>query len=114
MKNQISRIQREIKDLEVSISKNSGKIRDYDNKLTVFRSEYLTIIKETFHEPDRNNFFCPTCKQLLPDDNIENQIKTMESNFEDNKKSKLNDINSNGKTLKEKVQELQEVVEKRH
>ena len=112
IENQISRIQREIKDLEVSISKNSGKIRDYDNKLTVFRSEYLTIIKETFHEPDKEKFICPTCKQMLPDDNIENRIKAMESNFNADKKSKLDEINGNGKILKERAQELQEVVEK--
>ena len=112
IENQINRLKREVKDLEVSISKNSGRVRDYDNKLTVLRSEYLTIIKETFHEPDRNNFVCPTCKQILPDDNIENQIRAMESNFNLDKKSKLDEINGNGKILRERAQELQEAVEK--
>lgn len=111
IENQISRIKRENKDLEVSISKNSGKVLDYDNKLTVLRSEYLKVVKETFHEPDRDKFICPTCKQMLPEDNIENQIKAMEINFNADKKSKLDDINSNGKTLKERVEELQRAVD---
>ena len=112
IENQISRLKRENKDLEVSISKNSGKVLDYDNKRTVLRSEYLTTIKETFVKPDKDKFICPTCKQNLPDENIENQIRAMESNFTADKKSKLDDINSNGKALKERIEELQEVVEK--
>lgn len=111
IENQISRLQREHKDLEVSISKNSGRVRDYDNKLTVFRSEYLTVVKETFREPDKDKFICPTCKQMLPEDNIENQIKAMEINFNADKKSRLDDINNNGKTLKEKAEELQRIVD---
>ena len=80
-------------------------------KLADLRVEYSEIVKETFEEPERSNFICPTCKQSLPGENIEKQIQVLEINFNADKKTRLDDINKTGKDLGARVKALQTLID---
>jgi DNA repair exonuclease SbcCD ATPase subunit len=101
-----------IKNSEKSIKQNNELIDKINNKLAELRTEYSNIVKETFEAPDRDNFICPTCKQLLPDESIEKQIKTLEENFLADKMSRLENINRIGKAEAEKINDLKESIKK--
>lgn len=107
IENQISRIKREIKDSESISLNNDTMIEKFNKNLVELRAEYSEIAKTSFEEPDKNNFICPTCKQVLPEHNIEMQIKDMEINFNLDRASQLEMINQKGKTIAAKVKELQ-------
>lgn len=109
--NQISRLKREIKDLENSVNLNTERVEFINKELINLRQKYSETVKESFQEPDRNNFACPTCKQLLPDDDIENKIKVMEINFNADKKSRLDSINETGKTNAKRIETFNESIE---
>jgi len=107
IENQINRIKREIKDTEALIDKDKDIIEAKNKSLALMRTEYSTIVKSEFIEPDKSNFVCPTCKQGLPEENIENQIATLEKNFNIDKKMQLDSLNLNGKRDSTRVKELQ-------
>lgn len=112
VENQISRLERSNLQLNLSIKQDAELVEKISKKLADLRNEYSEVVKEFFEEPDRNNFICPTCKQHLPSDNIEKQIKAMEINFNADKKSRLDDINSSGKTDAARVKALNDSIEK--
>lgn len=111
IENQIDRIKRQINDAEKSIAQDEVIIEKINKNLADLRAEYSKIIKETFEEPDRGNFVCPTCKQQLPSENVEQKIKDLEFNFNANKKSRLEEINLTGKDSATKVKGLQQSIE---
>jgi len=76
IENQIERIKRQINDAEKSIAQDEILIVKLNKKLADLRAEYSEVVKETFEEPDRDNFVCPTCKQQLPSENVEQKIKS--------------------------------------
>lgn len=111
IENQIDRLKREKKDTEFSILQNLEQIEKDNKKLADLRVEYSEIVKETFEEPERSNFICPTCKQSLPGENIEKQIQVLEINFNADKKTRLDDINKTGKDLGARVKALQTLID---
>jgi hypothetical protein len=66
--------------------------------MTECRTEYKNIYSEIFKEPDRDDFVCPTCKQKLDTEDIENKIKEMLESFNKYKNNKLTDISNQGKS----------------
>ncbi|MDF2881702.1 MAG: hypothetical protein K0R54_2259 [Clostridiaceae bacterium] len=110
IENQINRNKRLIGDIQTSITQDTELIEKTNKALSDLRNKYSEVIKETFEKPDRNNFICPTCKQNLPEGDIENKIAFMENNFLIDKKSRLEDINQKGKTGALRVKELQRAI----
>lgn len=107
IENQISRLNRQIRDLETSISQDEELIKKTNDSLADLRVQYSKAVKETFEAPDRNNFVCPTCKQALPDGDIDNKISELERNFQVSIKVRLENINQQGKRGAAKVKDLQ-------
>ncbi len=81
-----------------NIAKNAEEIGRLNNEMTECRTEYKNIFNETFKEPDRDNFICPTCEQKLATEDIENKIKEMFESFNRFKNNKLTDISNQGKS----------------
>lgn len=108
----LSRMQIFAKDIRISIDQDSALIEKLNKQLADKRAEYSEVMKETFNAPDRDNFRCPTCKQKLPDDNIDKQISTMERNFLAKKNEKREEINESGKNMSARVKELQQAIER--
>lgn len=112
LESKVSRLQREVKDLELSISQDSEQIERINATLTILRSEYSEISKEVFNASDESNFICPTCNQALPSENIEKQIDVMKNNFNNDKNLRLNIINKEGRNGSKRIEELKTAIEK--
>lgn len=93
---------------EETLESNEREIERLQVEMEGLRLDYNEVFAEPFVEPDRENFVCPTCKQKLPEDNVEKQISGMLGNFKNKKLTDLGEINRQGKWRKDKVRELQE------
>ena len=78
------------------------KLKSFRKKCKLYREDYVKVFSEPFEDPDRENFVCPTCKQSLPEDDVEKQITGMLANFKSNKLKKLEEISNHGKWRKSK------------
>jgi len=94
------------------ISKNQKEIEKLQEEMQLYRDDYAKVFNEPFEEPDRENFVCPTCRQALPEDDVEKQISGMLANFKNNKLKKIDEISNQGKWRKSKVKQLNEEIEK--
>ncbi len=56
---------------------------------------------------DEHKYNCPTCKQLLPEEERENMKETLTANFNTNKAAKLKEITETGKNNGTKIAELE-------
>nr|DAM07026.1 MAG TPA: chromosome partition protein [Caudoviricetes sp.] len=92
---------------EETLESNEREIEKLQKEMEAYREDYKVVFEEPFPEPDRDNFICPTCKQKLPEDNVEKQISGLLANFKSNKLKKLEEINKQGKWRKTKAAELQ-------
>ena len=95
------------KDIEI-ITRNLDEIEKLQEEMQLYREDYVKVFSEPFEDPDRENFVCPTCKQSLPEDDVEKQITGMLANFKSNKLKKLEEISNHGKWRKAKVKQLQD------
>lgn len=81
-------------------------INTLEDDMKLLRQHYSDVLKEAFtHEIE---CVCPTCKQALPQENIEAKKEEMQRNFDEDKQKRLKAINEKGvpkkqaKVLKEK------------
>jgi len=112
LENNIERRRNIIKGNENVVNAGIDEIKRIEDNLLKFRAEYSEVVKEVFEEPDKANFICPTCKQSLPEDNIEKQIEAMELNFNADKKSKLESINRTGKRFSVNKKDFNDAIDK--
>ena len=89
--NKSDRKHKEIQEHGLKLQKDMQALRD----------KYTEIAEDIFPE---NDTFCPTCKQQLPLDEVEDHRKS----FEVNKANILNEINSKGKNMKGQLVELED------
>jgi DNA repair protein SbcC/Rad50 len=75
--------------------------------MTDLRTNWGVINATTFTVPDPDNFICPTCKRTLPEHDIESQTKEMLESFNQNKQRELTKINAEGKSLKDRKEQLE-------
>lgn len=98
---------------KTQIVTEQNSLREEWNKLNATHSE---ILKLQF-QFDESQCACPTCKQRLPEENINKQKETLRSNFEDEKKrqsllitKRLLETTAEGKKLGAEVNELDKKV----
>lgn len=101
-------LERRIKQDTEIIAKNQDEIQKLQDEMQEYRDEYKVVFEEPFNEPDRENFVCPTCKQNLPEEDVEKQISGLLANFKSNKLKRLEEISNQGKWCKVKVEQLQD------
>ncbi len=111
IENQISNYKRTIRENSSLIEHNKLNIERSEKLLAEGRLNFSEKAREVFIEPNKNNFVCPTCKQSLPEEDIENKIKIMEINFNTEKKASLNEINRKGKFEKGKLEEFKQFID---
>lgn len=77
-------------------------------KMSALRNQWQEANKEQleFHQEDT----CPTCDQLLPKARLEATREKAEANFNQMKAKKLEGINSEGKRLRSRAEELDETI----
>lgn len=100
-----TKLDESLMDINVKLSKVSSKIEILEDKkeqhkktIEDARNEFKTIAAQEFPE---DATICPTCKQSLPVDEVENH----RNKFEADKKSGLELINENGKKVKHQLEQ---------
>lgn len=105
-----------IKRDEARVMDFESEVKKLDDDIKDLRNDWDIEFRKEFVEPDKNNFVCPTCKQSLPEGEIDSQISGMRANFKHSKKKNLEDIQSKGKFRKDKKakmdKELAEVTDR--
>jgi len=96
----------ELEYLKASNDQNSKRIKDNEELMNKLRNEYIEENKKEFNH--ESECVCPTCEQDLPQD----QVLEVENKFNLNKAKKLEEINEQGKHLKEQNTSLNEDVER--
>lgn len=86
-----------------------GNIKD---EMQVLRNKWGGEKATQYTEPDDGNFICPTCKQGLPLEDIEQQKAKLKKSFEENKAKTLEEITNKGKRFAAELKNKQAQVEK--
>lgn len=94
----------DVEDIENKILRVQKNIESNTLELKELREKYREIAIQEF---DENTNICPTCKQVLPQEEIEKHIRE----FEENKAKQLEEINKVGLSLKGKNEELEKQIE---
>jgi DNA repair exonuclease SbcCD ATPase subunit len=90
----------QIDNLNRRINTDSDLIAMVNGDIQELRNDWDKKKAEMFEEPDRNEFSCPTCKQVLPTDAIDEKIADLRECFEVEKNRQLSIIQTKGKSLK--------------
>ncbi len=94
----------ELEESTLKIERLEKTIPALDERVNELRDRFKKIAEEEFNQ---DSTICPTCKQKLPDEDIEKHIKE----FEKNKKEELGLINDEGKATKQDLIKAQKELE---
>ncbi len=122
MRNTLRNLQDEYQTNSALVTRNNESVARLNAEAAALRDKWAEVNKETFQflgefSFDENECTCPTCKQRLPQDNIETLRQTLETNFNNNKAQKekqfnddkairLNDINVRGRQIMNEIAAL--------
>jgi exonuclease SbcC len=83
------------------------QVQEKEKQIDELRHEYAAAdAKELVFEPGA--FVCPSCKQSLPENDVEAKKDELTGNFNRNKLQQLTNIKSKGETLKNEITNLNE------
>ncbi len=91
----------EIKRDELRVTYFQAEIVKLEESIQELRQQWDYEFRKEFIIPDRDNFVCPTCRQPLPEGEVDSQIAGMLANYKNNKKKELEHINNTGKFKKD-------------
>lgn len=94
----------ELEENTSKISKLEKSILEVEAEIQKLRSEFKEVAATKF---DEGSTICPTCKQDLPNEDVEKLV----NEFEYDKQCKLSHINLNGKQLNEQIEIIEEELE---
>ncbi len=110
-KAEIERINRKIKNDVAEAEELQQKIKNYEDRQSKLRDEWIKINAHEFPGFGNNeDFLCPTCKQNLPESEVELKKNTMLSNFNYHKEKQLADISGQGRALNPIIDNLKQQV----
>lgn len=94
-----------ISNLELGKESDIKKLQDTKNEMKAKRVEWQSVNAQTltFNEED---FHCPACKREFESGDVDSKKEELTTNFNNNKKDKLNSISLKGKSLKEDSERL--------
>lgn len=108
-KNEIDELARELEGIDKKILDSNVAISKKNEELNLLRSEYKKI-KARELNIDESKFICPTCERDLPKENIEEQKKVMEENFNIIKASDLKDNKRQGMSVVNEIKSFEEKI----
>jgi len=97
---------------EVFVNDANKKIVELTNKNHTLRTMFAEVNGRSFDAPDLDDFVCPTCKQHLPDDDIEAKITELRESFNTNKVKELEAIRETGINNNKEIERLKESLAK--
>jgi DNA repair exonuclease SbcCD ATPase subunit len=105
-KSELSGYEGSLQTLQSNRSSLSLQITSVKSKMDAKRNEWTTVNAETFVFDD-SNCACPTCKRDYPAGDIEVTKSELKTNFEENKRKRLSEINTSGASLKAECENLE-------
>lgn len=110
-KAEIEKINRKVKNDIAEIEELQQRIKSYENKQAKLRDQWIGINAQKFPGfGGSNNFTCPTCKQTLPEDEVELKKAMMKASFNNEKEKQLSDISGQGKALNPIIENLKKQI----
>lgn len=110
MQKPVEQAEREVEIMNRTAEQNKRAISDMDVHLQQLRDQWSVINSEQFHYED--NCTCPTCKQELPEEQVEKARKTASEAFNLSKSERLSKATEQGKQLAQRKDELVEKTQK--
>lgn len=110
MQKPVQQAEHELELMNSTEKQNKQAIVNMDVQLQELREKWSVIDAEQFHYED--NCTCPTCKQSLPVDQVEEARKTALEAFNVSKSERLTKTTDEGKQLAQRKNELVEATEK--
>lgn len=110
----VNQVNQRIQSLKIQIKGKEDEIKRCDNMVNDYTAQKDTLLKKWAQinaehlEYDEHAFKCPTCKRELDVSDIEAKRAEMEKNFNDNKKRRLDQINAEGRQVKESIDNYQQ------
>jgi len=108
--------EQEVKSTENDVNYLKSQISNNENRLTQL-TDIKTKLLDKYNSENSKIFViaeiedtCPTCKQHLPIDQMDEKKASMEQNFNENKVKILNDVKSQGLKNKADIENLQTVI----
>ena len=91
---------------KVEIDNYNQKIEKLKAEQAALRETWTSVNAETFtgFDAETDNFVCPTCKQMLPSEDIEAKKANLVANFNANKEKRLAQIQADGKAINPKIE----------
>lgn len=104
----------EERDYKTKKARKDGLENDlkyYKEKILTLREQWKEISSAKF-EFNENELICPTCKQPLPEHDIEERRTHMEASFNTDKSAKLEANMAEGKKVKQMIDSIQSEIER--
>nr|WP_312577713.1 AAA family ATPase [Sedimentibacter sp.] len=103
LENDKKTIEKMLENGKENIAEKEKDIIKFEEIANALRNKFKKKFTDIFIEPDRDSFICPTCKQSLPIDDVENQIIEMKKNYENEKNLILENVKQQGKEQNHKI-----------
>ncbi|OAB34155.1 AAA family ATPase [Paenibacillus glacialis] len=108
LQSEVDRLRREIDDKQHRIKTNKRTIDSNKLESERLRAEWTEINGRVFegHDHDEN---CPTCRQALPQEQIQDAFQKAVASFNKTKSERLEQINAKGKAATEETNQLEQM-----
>lgn len=110
MQKPVQQAKHEIEMMKRTAEQNKQTIIQMDQQLKQLSDKWYSVNEEQLHYED--NCTCPTCKQELPQEQVEQARNTALESFNLNKSTRLGNITKDGKQLKQRKLDLVGTTEK--
>lgn len=107
---EIAMADHKIKGWNEEITRHEKFIQDLETENNSLRDKWNLENARKFELSD-DDIQCPTCKQLLPDDQKQNRVNDFTANFNANKSKNLKQLNDAGQNNKIKIEKFKEHIQ---
>ena len=112
LENKLRSISADIKNQEAEVASNNRAVSNNNNRINTLTADNEKLRADWTAENsrtlviDEHAFNCPTCKQLLPEGEVEEMRANFTTNFNADKAKKLETINKKGSENKAEIERL--------
>lgn len=121
---EIYRMKAQLQEKESNVSifetkqKSEKELIEYKQKQIAELNEKIEVLRDNWRKTDKLQFefdgetVCPTCRQELPDEQVEQARAEAEKQFNEEKAAKLESIVNEANSIKKRIEEINEEIEK--
>lgn len=111
LENKKNELNNKLLNLNNNVKNFEEKIEGFSDERKALRTKLDEIKAKRFEMDPNIEFRCPTCKQLLPEEEQEKQMKELEKNFNEKTSADIEAINNQGRNAKKSQEEYEKWLE---